>query len=516
MPLSRLNLLVTQLRERRRLALPLALVAMCSFVPAANAQDVAPADDHDPIAHLGEYAHEHMCKRADHPNARFLCKGLRLINSDGTHEIARATPRATPMGYGPSDLQSAYALDPSLGEGMTVGIVDAFGYSKAEADLAMYRSTFGLPACTSASGCLKIVGQDGGAPPPDPTNSKNAQWNGEAALDIDMVSAACPKCKIILVLVNSDQDDGLELGQQTAATLGANVISNSWGGPDNDPSSEEHYFMTTPAVGIFVASGDLGYDNQDSSPSGPDYPSTSSYAIGVGGTALTRTTSNARGWSELPWGEDSGQGAAGSSCSAMIPKPTYQAAVIPDSVCKFRAAADTSAVASLKTGVAVYQGGWGVAGGTSVASPLVATIFAMNGEALAGPSLPYLHPDAFTDVTGGTTANSNDSTGQCGAPLCIAGTGWDGQTGMGTPIGSALHMLADPPDMAVPPDFSVVTSTHGGGNGNGNSDGGVASSHDNGCGCSLGGASASPAASGFSALALALVGLTIYRRRRRA
>ncbi len=495
---------VTQSRERRQVA-RLGAVALAVVAVVSGPSRAEEADAHDPIAHLNEYAHEQVCSRAHHPNARFLCKALRLVNPDGTHTIA---PRATPQGYGPADLQSAYALDPSLGDGMTVAIVDAFGYSKAEADLAMYRSTFGLPACTSASGCFKVVGQDGGTPPADPTSSKDAEWNGEAALDVDMVSAACPKCKIILVLVNNDQDDGLMLGQQTAATLGADVISNSWGGPDTNPASEEHYFQTTPPVGIFVASGDEGYDNQDSSPSGPDYPSTSSFAIGVGGTALTRAAGTTRGWSELPWGEDSGRGAAGSSCSAQIPKPSYQASVIPDSVCQFRAASDTSAVASLSTGVAVYQGGWSVAGGTSVASPLVASIFAANGQALAGPSFPYLHTAAFNDVTGGTTANSNDSSGQCGAPLCIAGTGWDGQTGIGTPIGSALHLLADPPDMAQPLDLATPPE-HGGKVG----DGGIASSHDDGCGCTLGGA---PTANGALALplALALLGLTIYRRRR--
>ena len=497
----------------KKLIPPLALVAasiIVPFVPSAEAQEPAqPAIEAlEPIAHLGEYKHERLGDPADHPGARFFSKAIRLVNPDGTHAIAPfVTPRAIPQGYGPSDLQSAYGLDPSLGDGITVAVVDAFGYSKAEADNTVYRTTYGLPACTSASGCFKVVGQDGGAPPPDPTSARNKMWNGETALDIDMVSAACPKCKILVVLATSDLDDGLMIGQQTAATLGANVVSDSWGGPDTNPSSEEHYFMTTPQIGIFVASGDAGYDNQDSSPSGPDYPSTSLFAIGVGGTALKHTITTARGWVELPWGEDSGQGAAGSSCSAQIAKPSYQASIIPDSVCAFRAASDTAAVASVSTGVAVYEGGaWGVSGGTSVASPLVAAIFAMNGASLVGPSFPYVHPEAFTDVVGGTTANSNDSTGACGAPLCIAGTGWDGQTGMGTPIGSAIHMLADPPDMAVPPDFSVTT--HGG-----NGDGGSGGGHGGGCGCSLGGA---PASNGLLALplALALLGLTIYRRRR--
>lgn len=471
------------------------------------------ADLNDPVAHLDQYTHEQVCSRAHHPKSRFLCKALRLVNSDGTHHFSPRAPGATPQGYGPADLQAAYALDPTLGEGVTVGIADAFGYSAAEADLAVYRSTYGLPACTTASGCLKIIGQDGGAPPPDPTNKTDKEWNGETALDLDMVSAACPKCKIVLVLTNNDQDDGLEIAQQTAAAAGASVVSDSWGGPDTTPLTEEHYFQTTPQIGIFVASGDAGYDNQDSGQSGPDYPSTSAYAIGVGGTALKKAAGTTRGWSELPWGEDSRNGAAGSSCSTAIAKPSYQS-MIPSSVCAFRAASDVSAVASPVTGVAVYEGGWSVAGGTSVASPFVAAVFAMSGRALAGPSYPYLHPEQFWDVAGGTTANSNDSTGQCGAPLCIAGVGWDGQTGMGTPNGTAL--MAPPPDMATPPDMTVLPDMASGKHSGSNGDGGVASSKDSGCGCTLGGGSSS---SGNAVLALplglALLGLALYRNRRR-
>jgi MYXO-CTERM domain-containing protein len=463
----------------------------------------------DPVAHLVHFASERLCDRAQHPKARFLCKARRLINSDGTHKI---TPRAPgmPSGYGPADLQAAYALDPTRGAGMTVAIADAFGYSQAEADLAAYRSMYGLPACTSASGCFKVVGQDGGAPPADPTNSQDAQWNGEAALDVDMVSAACPLCKIILILSNNDQDDGLEIAQQTAATLGANVVSDSWGGPDDTPLMEEHYFQTTPPIGIFVASGDAGYDNQDSGQSGPDYPSTSLFAVGVGGTALKRAAGTTRGWSELPWGEDSHNGAAGSSCSTTIAKPSYQKTVVPDSACMFRAASDTAAVASPNTGVAVYQSGWSVIGGTSVASPFVAAVFAMTGRALAGPSFPYENPSDFYDVSGGTTANSNDSTGACGAPLCVSGVGWDGQTGMGTPNGAA--MTPPPPDMATPLDLATPDDLAAG-KGHGNGDGGSGGKDDGGCGCSLGGA---PSGHGLLAipLALALLGLALYRRRR--
>jgi MYXO-CTERM domain-containing protein len=525
--------LVTKSSKMRRATIVVSMTLSAAFCitgagiePSASAQQASYVDR---VSHLAGLSHERLCD----PTHAHSCKAHRLINEDGTHAIA---PRASlPSGFGPSDLQAAYGVDPKLGAGMTVAIVDAFGYSKAEADLATYRSTYGLPACTSASGCFKVLGQTGGAPPADPTNSTDAQWNGEAALDVDMVSAACPSCKIILILTNSDQDDGLFLGQQVAATAGADVVSNSWGGPDTNPASEEHYLQTTPQIGIFVASGDAGYNNGGS---GPDYPSTSLLAIGVGGTNLVKSSS-ARGWSETPWGASSKQaanGSAGSSCSTAIAKPSYQAAFVTDTVCKFRAASDVASVADPNTGVAVYQGGWGVYGGTSAASPFAAAVFAMTGHATVGPEFPYANVSAFYDVAGGTTSNVN---GSCGAPLCMAGVGWDGQTGLGSLNAAALGKIpgtgTSAPDMAVIPDMArpedmarpaddlstpVGTGGNGGGSGSGGGTGQAGgggksggSGNDGGCGCSLGGADSG---NGLLALplALALLGLAIYRRRR--
>jgi len=467
--------------------------------------------------------------------SRFHC--MAYVHASARGQFA---PQAKPSGLGADDLKAAYNLDTSLDPGVTIAIVDAYGYKKAESDLQVYRTQFGLGPCTIASGCLTIVNQDGKTSPLPPEGTgMDAGWMGETALDLDMASAACPKCKILLVQANNPNDDGLMIAQETAAKLGAAVISDSWGGGEDDMNKgidQEHYFMLSTAATVFVASGDYGYNNGGlpaGMGQGPDYPSTSAYVIGVGGTTLTKSAGTPRGWTEAGWKS------AGSSCSISIPKPSWQT---PDTKCTMRAASDVSAAAS---NIAVYGptffggSGWQPVAGTSASSPFVASVFALTGHGFSSPSFPYEHPEAFNDITTG-------SNGSCGAPLCKAGTGWDGLTGWGSPKGDVLagapppppppHDMAGPPgsdmatptpthDMAMPPtpthDMATTPPTndmatgpnptppdlatapdlaHGGGNPPG------------GCGCTVGGMPTSGA--GGLAFALVLVGALVLLRRR--
>ena len=351
------------------------------------------------------------------PNARFQCKArVRSETMEG-----KFTAFATPSGFGPADLASAYKIDTTRNPGATIAIVDAFGYPNAEKDLATYRSQFGLAPCTVASGCLRIVNDQGKTSPLPPAPAANDDWTVEAALDLDMASSACPNCKLILVQAQDDVSDSLFVSQQTAATLGATVISDSWGGSDPTPSQEEHFFQVGGNVGIFVSSGDSGNTGAT-----PDYPSTSAFVTGVGGTSLTRSTTAARGWTERAWS------GAGSSCSNQIAKPSFQTS----SACARRAAADISAVADPNTGVAVFNtgpsaNGFIVVGGTSASSPFVAGVYALYGKGGVGPSFSYANTTKFFDVTTGTN-------GRCRNALCRAGTGWDGPTGNGTPNGTVF------------------------------------------------------------------------------
>jgi hypothetical protein len=327
------------------------------------------------------------------------------------------TPNATPAGLGPADLQSAYKLSTAGGGGATVAIVDAFNDPNAESDLATYRSQFGLPPCTTANGCFRKVNQNGATSPLPPNDSG---WAGEISLDVDMVSAVCPNCHILLIEANSNSNSDLYAAEDRAVTMGARYVSNSWGGGEHSgqQTSDDVHF-NHPGVAITVSSGDNG--------NGSEYPATSRFVTAVGGTSL-RTASNARGWTETAWS------GAGSGCSAFDAKPTWQTVATN---CSRRAEADVSAVADPATGVTVYQtfgaSGFVVYGGTSASAPIVAAVYALAGTPGASDypaSYPYAHPGNLFDVTSG-------SNGSCGSPQCTAGTGWDGPTGLGTPNGTA-------------------------------------------------------------------------------
>ncbi|MFB7667688.1 putative Ig domain-containing protein [Kitasatospora sp. NPDC056138] len=381
----------------------------------AVAAPSATAAGHSPASGV---ATKRLCAAPSHPG-EMAC--LALARTDVAPKPSLA-PNATPSGLGPSDLTSAYKLPSSAGSGATVAIIDAQDDPNAESDLATYRSQYGLPACTTANGCFKKVDQRGGTSYP----TADSGWAGEISLDVDMVSAVCPNCHILLVEADTADMNNLGAAVNEAVALGAKYVSNSYGGSEDstDPSSDSSYF-NHPGVAITVSSGDSGY--------GVEYPAASQYVTSVGGTSLSRA-SNARGWSESVWGTSSGGDGAGSGCSSYDSKPSWQS----DSGCAKRTVADVSAVADPATGLAVYQtyggSGWAVYGGTSASSPIIASVYALAGTPAAGTypaSYPYAHASSLNDVTSG-------ANGSCSpAYLCQAGTGYDGPTGLGTPNGTA-------------------------------------------------------------------------------
>jgi subtilase family serine protease len=388
--------------------------AMLGVVVAAVGLVSAPAAHAAPAS--APSSHVHVCGAPAHGAAS--CNAIR---NDAAPRAGRAAT-TNPGGLHPADLTAAYALpSATAGAGQTVAIVDAYDDPNAEADLGTYRSQFGLPACTTANGCFRKLNQTGGTSRP----KANGGWAQEISLDLDMASAICPNCHILLVEANSASMTDLGTAVNTAVLKGATVVSNSYGGAESssDLTYDTSYFKHT-RVAITASSGDAGY--------GVEYPAASPYVTAVGGTALTKSTS-ARGWSETAWSS------AGSGCSSIDAQPSWQAARTDiTAVCRQRAVADVSAVADPNTGVAVYdsyryQGtaGWLVFGGTSVSAPVVAGVYALAGNAasISNGSFPYAHATALHDVTSG-------SNGSCGATaLCTAKTGWDGPTGLGTPNG---------------------------------------------------------------------------------
>ncbi|NUP51973.1 MAG: peptidase S8 and S53 subtilisin kexin sedolisin [Catenulispora sp.] len=327
---------------------------------------------------------------------------------------------SAPSGYGPADLLSAYDLPADGGAGQTIAIVDALDDPTAEADLAVYRAQYGLPACTTANGCFSKVDQRGGTNYP----YSDAEWAGEISLDLDMVSAIAPEAHILLVETDDAGDISLGEGVNEAVALGAKFVSNSYTEPENPQEAANlDGFYNHPGVAVVAASGDAGY--------AVNYPAASQYVTAVGGTTLTKDPNTLRGWTEAVWNRD-GFYAPGSGCSAYEPKPTFQT----DTGCANRTVADVSAVAD---GVAVYQTygartpGWGEFAGTSVATPVIASIYAD-----AGTPTPGTYPNSYPYATNGAGLNdvTSGANGSCPTTyLCTAGPGFDGPTGLGTPVG---------------------------------------------------------------------------------
>ncbi len=355
-------------------------------------------------------------------------------------------------GFDPQELQSAYDIPTTGGEGQTIAIVDAYGYPTAEEDLAKYRARYELAPCTKANGCFRKVNQNGEERnyPPPPFSGED--WEGESALDIEMASAACPGCHIILAEASSASTESLAATVETAARLGASEISNSYGLPEQECAKTcatlapdyEHL-----GVLVTAAAGDSGYDNSLEGDQSPNFPAALPSVVAVGATSLHRAA-NARGWSEEAWS------AGGSGCTASWQKPVWQ----QDTACATRMDDDVAAVGACESPVSVYSthfNGWEDLCGTSVSAPLVAGIEAHASEyarSLPGADAFYEDPQALFDVTAG-------ENGTCTPPAdhnyyCHAQAGYDGPTGNGTPDGPLELSNAPGPSVATLPAADVT------------------------------------------------------------
>jgi subtilase family serine protease len=348
-----------------------------------------------------------VCTTAPAPGYA-ACDAIRRTDAHGKHGAGATAP----AGLSPTDIRSAYNL--TSDSTRTVAVVDAYDDPNAAADLAIYRSQYGLPAC--GTGCFTKLNQSGVAGN-YPTAS--GAWAQEISLDLDMVSAACPSCHIVLVEANSNSLADLGAAVNTAASQpGVIAISNSYGGNDLSDGSYGAFY-NHPGIAVTASTGDNGY--------GVQFPASSTYVTAVGGTSLKKV---GNGWSESAWS------GAGSGCSLLNNALTHQATF--NTGCTKRAIADVAAVADPNTGVAIYdsyayQGyqGWLVFGGTSAASPIIASVYALAGHG-SGPDALYAGyaSSNFHDVTNGSNSHHCKVT-----QWCNARPGWDGPTGLGTPKG---------------------------------------------------------------------------------
>jgi subtilase family serine protease len=447
------------------LALTATFAAGCSGASQNDGSSSAASADDEALSAIPVHATKRSCASGSGKRSVYCHAAVRTDVPEGyTPDFgavaAAYSPehKSTSIAYGPSDLQSAYNVPASGGQGVTVAIVDAQDYPTAEADLAVYRAKYGLPPCTTANGCFKKVNAAGQV---SPLPTADYGWAQEIALDIESVSATCPSCKILLLEGEENSppagetEDELDQAEDTAVAMGAKFISNSWGSVEAtnaknggilqaDAVAEAVHYIH-PGVAIFAAVGDDGFatsPNNTDDQKGSGFPSDIPQVFSVGGTAITKTTTSSRGWAEKVWGPGGDDGATNSGCSEFFPKPSYQ----KQTACKGRLDNDLAAVADPDTGFNIYisyvdpdkkaddyiPAGWNIFGGTSLASPVTAAIFAAAGLVGVDPSFAYENEADFNDVTSG-------SNGTCVSQiLCVARAGYDGPTGVGTPDATKL------------------------------------------------------------------------------
>jgi hypothetical protein len=433
------------------------------------------------------------------------CLGLRLIAREpravrGARPLAHGSPEqeaSAAVEYkepftgslGPQNVRTAYGLTatPPPAGTQTIALVDAYDDATAEADLEHFDAQFGLPPCNEANGCFRKVNQEGHPSPlPPSSGSTERGWAQEIATDVEVAHGICRACHMLLVEAKSDSFADLLTAENTAAHLGATEISDSWGGeePPSGGSFADSSALNHPGVVVTASSGDNGYRNWMEAGEAADYPATSPHVVAVGGTHLFRNGDSS--WAaETVWNDGGesggfveGNGASGGGCSNFFTAQPWQQAVADwTSVgcASKRSVADVAADADPYTGVAVYdstenpygESGWGVIGGTSVSSPIIASVFALAGGAqgIAYPARTLYEnvaadPAALHDVTVGSNGECTqpfeevEGTSGCsaaeeaaschGARSCLAGTGYDGPTGLGTPDGIGAFVPSAP------------------------------------------------------------------------
>jgi hypothetical protein len=358
---------------------------------------------------------------------------------------ADQTSTTAPQSGTAAFLQWAYDttwLSANRGSGDTVAIIDAYDDPSAYSDMEAFRNANGLRTLSKCGGsvttsCFEEVNQNGAASPlPRQSNDESGSWNIEESLDLDAVSSLCPQCKILLVEANSDDDRGspdLETAAATAARLGANQISMSFGG-DGSPDYADNDDWAFAGVASLAAAGDDGYLGANT----VSYPAAGADVTAVGGTSLS-PADDARGFGESVWNSDGG--ATGSGCDTSQSVPSYQTGITTD--CDGRAYNDVSADADPNSGLDIYDSqsgseGCGTSnnlcfiGGTSLATPLTAAFEAVTGIApTPSPAWAYTNASLLNDVVSGNDVVASGVS--CSVSLmCNAGRGWDGPTGNGS------------------------------------------------------------------------------------
>lgn len=323
-----------------------------------------------------------------------------------------------------------------------VAVLEAGSYSDTYAHLQKYRADQTLPACPVGS-CITSINENGGSKLPGDTT--NGAWRFETDLDVQVISAVCPQCRILIVAADDGSVHSMVQAAQAAVAAGARWVSMSFGIPGDgtgDVVNGKSVF-DNPNVIFTAATGDSG--NR-----GASWPSSNSYVVATGGLTVktSGTTVTASAWS------GGGSGCATESTHQMSAAQSGDTDAV-QACGKMRGASDISSVADANTGVLTYSTnngstGYYLGGGTSAAAPAIAALFALAGNSTS-PGSVYLNErsgsGAVTDVTSGT-----NNTGGCAASrLCHAQPGWDAPTGLGMPNNLSLFGIANYQGTSVAP-----------------------------------------------------------------
>lgn len=385
-------------------------------VKGENAPSPSPKTHH---VVMNVLPHRRVCDVAKDGDAE--CNAHVVTDKNGTPQTA-----TLPYGYGPQQFLGAYNVT-SLSAHPILAIVDAYDDPNIKANLDTYNSTYGLPYFPNCSGsitnsstaCFQKVNQNGAKNYP----RTNAGWALEISLDVEVAHAVCPSCRLLLVEASSNSFSNLMAAVDRARVMGATAISNSYGANEFNGETTYDSHFNHPGIAYTFSSGDSGY--------GTEYPAASRYVTAVGGTTLN-VLDNGDG--TFSYSDETVWNGTGSGCSLYETKQPWQI----DSGCNKRMVVDVSADADPSTGAAVYdtvpyygQIGWYQVGGTSLASPIIAAMYALKGVPAntAANSLPYNNLFSLNDVLSGSNGSCTISY------FCNAGSGYDGPTGLGSPNG---------------------------------------------------------------------------------
>jgi len=354
-----------------------------------------------------------------------------------THFRVRPASSAA-TSFTPPQVASLYGFPASTGLGQCVALIELGGGFRP-ADLETYFKGLGVssPTVTAVS-----VDQAQNTP----TGDANGP-DGEVMLDIEVVGSIVPQATIAVYFA-PNTDAGFLDAITTAihdTTNKPSVISISWGGAESTWTSQAMTAMddalqaaATLGITVCVASGDNGSsDGVSGGGDHVDFPASSPFALGCGGTSLKATPSAISG--EVVWNDGTSGGASGGGISTFFATPTWQAslsAVTSEGTrtrLSMRGVPDIAGNADPETGYEVrVDGAATVIGGTSAVAPLWAALLTrlnqISGQpaGLINPKL-YQTPTALRDITSG---NNGDFE---------AAAGWDACTGLGSPNGAALR-----------------------------------------------------------------------------